>query len=308
MKMSTLSQIFKSRIAILCIGLLVALMGYFSLFTVAENELVILTRFGRPARIIKDAGLQMKLPGFLENINRFNKRSDLFETQPTQLLLGDKKPIIISCYVLWKIYDPLLFFQAMGQAANAVLKLGDIVNSKLSIVLADYTIDNIINTDADNVLLDKIEEQITQTANQNSIQKYGIKIQRTGVQRLAYPSVVINSVYERMRSERIKEADKIKAEGYEAAEKISIEAAKQAQEIKAKAQKQALILKGEGDKQAMEIYTKAYREGGEFFNFLQSLETYSAILGKDTTLILSTDSELFKYLQIDDKKNLGKPK
>ncbi|WP_020586991.1 protease modulator HflC [Desulfobacter curvatus] len=305
MKISVISQIFRLRIAIICIGLPVALVGYFSLFTVAENELVILTRFGRPVRIIENAGLQIKLPGFFENVNRFNKRSDLFETQPTQLLLGDKKPIIISCYVLWKIYDPLLFFQAMGQASNAVLKLGDIVNSKLSIVLADYTIDNIINTNAENVLLDKIEEQITETANKNSIKKYGIKIQRTGVQRLAYPSVVINSVYERMRSERIKEADKIKAEGYEAAEKISIEAEKQAREIKAKAQKEALILKGEGDKQSMEIYTKAYQEGGEFFNFLQSLETYSTILGKDTTLILSTDSELFKYLQLDAKEALG---
>ena len=290
------------------LGILAALLTYLSLFTVAENELVILTRFGRPARIIETAGLQIKLPGFFEKINRFNKRSDLFETQPTQLLLGDKKPIIISCYVLWKIYDPLLFFQAMGQTSNAVLKLGDIVNSKLSIVLADYTIDNIINTDARKVLLDEIEEQITETANKNSIRQYGIKIQRTGVKRLAYPSVVINSVYERMRSERIKEADKIKAEGYEAAEKISIEAEKQAQEIKAKAQKQALILKGEGDKQAMEIYTKAYGEGGEFFTFLRSLETYGSILGKDTTLILSTDSELFKYLQLDPKKNLENPR
>ena len=304
--MKNISQILKSPITIISSGLLVVLLGYFSLFTVAENELVILTRFGKPARIIKDSGLQIKYPGFFENINRFNKRSDLFETQPTQLLLGDKKPIIISCYVLWKIYDPLLFFQAMGQTSNAVQKIGDIVNSKLSMVLSDYTIDNIINTDADNVLLDKIEEQITKTANKNSIQKYGIEIQRTGVQRLAYPSVVINSVYERMRSERIKEADKIKAEGYEAAEKISIEAEKQAHEIKAKAQKEALILKGEGDKQSMEIYTKVYQEGGEFFNFLQSLETYSTILGKDTTLILSTDSELFKYLQLDNKENLGK--
>lgn len=308
MKIPMIFKILRSPAAFISTGVVLALLAYFSLFTVAENELVILSQFGKPTRIIKHAGLQVKLPGFLENINRFNKRSDLFETQPTQLLLGDKKPIIISCYVLWKIHDPLLFFQAMGQTANAVQKIGDIINSKLSIVLADYTIANIINTDAHKVLLDQIEAQITETANKNSIQKYGIEIQRTGVQRLAYPSVVINSVYERMRSERIKEADKIKAEGHEAAEKISIEAEKQAQQIKAEAQKQALILKGEGDKTSMEIYTKAYQKGPEFFNFLQSLETYSSILGKDTTLILSTDSELFKYLQLDDKQTLERTK
>ncbi len=297
----------KSKILIALCVVTVAVLGYFSLFTVAENELVIITQFGKPTRIIKDAGLGVKLPGFLESVNRFNKRSDLFETQPTQLLLGDKKPIIISCYVLWKIHDPLVFFQSMGQTANAVQKIGDIVNSKLSIVLSDYSIENIINTDAEQVLLDQIEQQVTQAANTNSIQKYGIEIQRTGVQRLAYPSVVINAVYERMRSERTKEADKIRAEGNEVAQKTTVEADKKAREIKAEAQKQALILKGEGDRQSMDIYTKAYRKGGEFFNFLQSLETYSSILGKNTTLILSTDSDLFKYLRIEKQKNGDQP-
>ena len=307
MQAPIVSRVRKSRLVLVGTGIVTVVLGCFSLFTVAENELVILTQFGKPVRIIRDAGLQLKLPGFFENVNRFNKRSDLFETQPVQLLLGDKKPIIISCYVLWKIHDPLLFYQAMGRTSNAVQKIGDIVNAKLSIILSDYTIDTIINTDAENVLLDEIEEQITEAANTNSIQKYGIEIQRTGVQRLAYPSVVTTSVYERMRSERIKEADKIRAEGYEAAEKISIEAEAKSREIKAKAQKEALILKGEGDKQSLEIYARAYREGGEFFNFLQSLETYNSILGKDTTMILSTDSDLFKYLQIEERNNLLLP-
>jgi membrane protease subunit HflC len=116
---------------------------------------------------------------------------------------------------------------------------------------------------------------------------------------LAYPSVVINAVFERMKSERTKEADKIRAEGKEVAQKITVGAEKKAREIKAEANKQALILKGEGDQASMEIYAEAYQQAGEFFDFLQSLETYSNILGKDTTLILSTDSDLFKYLQIE---------
>lgn len=279
--------------------LVLAVVSYFSLYTVPENELVIVTRFGKLSRIVENSGLHAKLPGFFESINRFDKRSDLFQTQPTQLLLGDKKPIIISCFVLWKIDDSLLFFQSMGRAESAVQKLGDIINSKLSIVLADYSIEDIINTEEGKVLLREIEEKVTNAANENSVQKYGIVIEKTGVQRLAYPEVVIDAVYERMKSERTKEADKIRAEGQEVAKKIMVEADKQASEIRAKAKREALILKGEGDYESMQIYTKAYSLGGEFFDFLKSLETYSNILGKDTTLVISTDSDLFKYLQIN---------
>jgi membrane protease subunit HflC len=285
----------------LCI-LLAGVGGYFSTYTVLENELIIVTQFGKPVRTIDTAGLHFKLPGFLESVNRFDKRSDMFETQPTQLLLGDKKPIIISCFVLWKIHDPLLFFQSMGRLDSAIQKIDDIISSKLSIVLADYAIEDIINTQKDRVLLSDIEAKVTQAANDNSIGKYGVVIQETGVQRLAYPAVVINAVYERMKSERTKEADKIRAEGKEVAQKITVGAEKKAREIKAEANKQALILKGEGDQESMAIYADAYRQGSEFFDFLQSLETYSNILGEETTLVISTDSDLFRYLQIEKSK------
>lgn len=272
---------------------------FFSCFTLQENEMAIVTRFGNPVRLIKNAGLHLKRPGLLETVNRFDKRADLFETQPTQLLLGDKKPLIVSCYILWRIADPLLFFQAVGPAENAVQRIGDIVNSKLSILLADYTIDNIINTDDNKVMLGELEKRVAAEANATSVSRYGVEIVDTGVQRLAYPSVVISAVYERMQSERTKEADKIRAEGMEMAQKITVEAEKQARQIKAEAEREALILKGEGDYESMSIYTSAYAQGGEFFSFLKSLETYSSILGRDTTLILSTESDLFRYLHKD---------
>jgi len=291
----------KRRLILIGASICLAVLTYFSLYTVAENELIIVTQFGKPVRIVEDAGLHLKLPGLFESVNRFDKRADLFETQPTQLLLGDKKPIIISCYILWQIKDPLLFFQSLGRSEGAVQRLGDIINSKLSIVLSDYSIENIINTSKEQVLLMEIEDRATVAANENSIKKYGVEILRTGVQRLAYPEVVIDAVYQRMQSEREKEAEKIRAEGQEVAQKTTAEADKQAREIRAEAQKQALILKGEGDRESMAIYTDAYRQGGDFFNFLKSLETYSSILGKDTTLVISTQSDLFKYLHIDKK-------
>lgn len=291
----------KRRLIIPLLLIITAVGAYFSLYTVKENELAIITQFGKPTRIVEDSGLHAKLPGFIESVNRFDKRADLFETNPTQLLLGDKKPIIISCYVLWKISDPLLYFQSIGQTENAVQKIGDIINSKLSIVLSDYSISNIINTADEQVKLSAIEQQATRSANENTIRKYGVEVLETGIQRVAYPAVVIDAVYERMRSERTKEADKIRAEGHEVAQKITVEADMEAREIKAVAKKEALILKGEGDYESMKIYTDAYEQGGEFFTFLKSLETYSSILGRDTTLVISTDSDLFKYLKIQEK-------
>ncbi len=291
----------KLKITITGATLMVAVLAYFSIYTIRENELVIVTQFGKPTRTIDQSGLHWKMPGFLETVNRFDKRSDLFVTKPTQLLLGDKKPIIISCYILWKIHDPLLFFQSMGKIESAVQRIGDVINSKLSIVLADYTISNIINVDREKVLLTQIENQVTTEANKNSVEKYGVEILKTGVQRLAYPAGVIEAVYDRMISERRKEAEKISAEGQEVAQKITVSAEKQAREIIAEAEKQALILKGEGDHDSMVIYAEAQKKGGEFFEFLQSLETYKTILGQDTTLIISTESDLFKYLQLDKK-------
>ena len=288
----------KRCIALLC-GVLMAFTLYGSLFTVEEHEDVIVTRFGRPMRTMQTAGIHLKLPGFLEKTNRFDKRIDMFETRPTQLLLGDKKPIIISCFVAWCISDPLLFFQSMGTSENAVLKLNDMVNSRLSIVLADYTDENIINVDHSTIRLKQIQRQVMEATNKSAMNKYGVSVLKIGIQRLAYPSIVIKAVYERMKSERKKEADKITAEGKEVANKIMVTADKEARGIKATAEKQALILKGEGDRKAMEIYAQAYGKDEEFFDFLQSLETYSNVLKENATLILSTDSELFKYLQLN---------
>ncbi len=287
------------RCILLFSGILIAIILYSSLFTVGEQEDVIITRFGKPVRNVSTAGIHFKLPGWLETVNRFDKRIDMFETRPTQLLLGDKKPIIISCFVAWSVNDPLLFFQSLGNQQNAVLKLNDMVNSRLSIVLSDYTDENIINIDRSLIRLKQIQQQVARATNENAVNKYGVTVLSVGIQRLAYPATVIKAVYDRMKSERKKEADKITAEGKEEANKIMIQADKDAREIKAAAEKQALIQKGEGDRKAMEIYAKAYGKDEAFFDFLKSLETYGNVLRDDTTLILSTDSELFKYLQID---------
>ena len=278
--------------------IVVLALAYFSTFTVKESESVVITQFGRPVRVVQQAGLHLKLPGFLQKVDRFDLRTDSYETQPIQLLLGDKNPIIVSCYIAWAVEKPLLFFQSVGYSQNAVQKLSDMVTSQLGIILGDYTLSNIINVDPEQIKLAEIEKRLRENSDSSAQDKYGINIAKIGIKRLAYPAIVIEAVYNRMKSERNKEAAKLRAEGKEEGMNIRTEADKKAKEIEAEAYRSSQILRGEGDRTAMNIYAEAYSQDPEFFDFLRSLETYRNILSKNTTLILSTDSELLKYLDI----------
>jgi len=269
-------------------------------FTIGESEFAIVTQFGRSVKIITEPGLYWKLPAFLQKVNRLNRRIQVFKTQPIQLLLGDKNPIIFNCYICWKLFDPLLFFQSVNKVDIAQQKLGDMINSQLGSVLGDYSLDNVINTSPELVKLEDMEKRLLANTNRMAKEKYGIEVVRIGIHRMAYPTIVANAVYNRMRAEREKEAMKYRAEGKEEAAKIEAQTDREVSEILAGAYKQAEIIKAEGDRKSMKIYADAYGEDQEFFDFLKSLETYKEILRTRSTLILSTDSPLFKYL-VDER-------
>jgi len=287
----------KTKLLLLTIIVITLILARYSLFTVNEKEFVVVTRFGKPVRTLEHAGLYFKRPGFLETVNRIEKRTKVFKTQPIQLLLGDKNPLIITCYICWKISDPLMFLQSLTSSDIVEQKIGDMVNSLLGSTLGDYSIENIINVRPEMVKLEEIEAGIMAESKQKAMEKYGIKIIDVGIRRLAYPEIVTQSVYNRMRAEREKEAKKYLAEGKEEAAKIEAQTDKEVAQIIAEANKEAEILKGQGDKEAMGIYAEAYGRDAGFFEFTKSLEACSEILKKKSTLILSTESEIFKYLK-----------
>ena len=284
------------RYKISVILLLILGLVFLSTFTVTEKESAVLTQFGKPTRTITDAGLHVKRPGFLETVNRIDKRTHVFTTQSIELLLGDKNPIVVNSYICWKVDDPLLFFQSLINADVATQKLGDMVNSQLGGVLGEYSLHNIINTDPAQVKIFEIEEKILTNTNSRPKDKYGIEVVQVGISNITYPKIVTKAVFNRMRSEREKEAKKFSAEGKEAASKIKAQADREASELLAEAYSQAQILKGEGDQQSLQMYSKAFAKDPEFFEFTKSMEIYKDILDRKSTLILSTDSELFKYL------------
>ncbi|MFO7735652.1 MAG: protease modulator HflC [bacterium] len=294
----------KFKIIFFLLAVLAAGILYLSLFTVKEHESVVVTQFGKLVRIEKKPGLHWKLPWIFNTVNRIDIRTRIIDTGDIQILLSDKNPLVINCYVAWKVNDPLVYLQAVGNDINAENKLRDMAGSAVGIIMGGYRKDDIIQTDKKDAYLkiSGIETEILQPIKEKSESRYGITPVKAGIQRMSYPAAVSESVYERMKSERNKEAARIRAEGRIASNRITAEADKEAEEIMAEAEKKALIIRGEADRKAMEILSESYSRAPEFYRFTNSLETYEKIFDKDTTLFLSTNSPILKYLDMGAEK------
>ena len=275
----------------------VAAVGYGAVFTVPEREVVIVSQFGRPVRIVEDAGLHIKAPLGVHRVIRLDRRLNVFETQVIQLMLGDRNPVVVTSFVAWRIDDPLRYYQSLGEATNAQLKLGDLVNSKMGTVLGQYELGDVISTDGVQVKLAEIEGRILEDVASQASEVFGIELVRVGVRRFGYPPIVSKAVFDRMKAEREKEASRHRAEGKEKATGIEAETDREVSEILAEAYKEAETIKGEGDSEAMRIYAEAYGQDQEFFLFLKSLEAYEKVLDENSTVVMSTDSDLFRYLE-----------
>ena len=285
------------RLTIPLIVVVVLAVAYSALFTVTEQEVAIVSQFGRPTRIVEDAGPHLKAPLGIHQVIRIDRRTAVFETQVIQLLLGDRNPVVVTCFVAWKVSDPLRFYQSLGDATNAELKLGDLINSEMGTVLGLYELQDVINTEAGAVKLAEIEERIAENTAARAEEVFGIELVRVGLRRFGYPPIVSKAVFDRMKAEREKEASRHRAEGKEKATGIEAETDREVAEILANAYKEAEGIKGEGDSEAMRIYAEAYGQDQELFLFLKSLETYENVLDENSTVVLSTDSDLFRYLE-----------
>ena len=284
-------------LALLVLALVAFGVGYLTSFTVNENEFVIVTEFGKTVKVVDEPGLHFKKPGFMQTVNRLDRRLHIFKSQPITLMLRDRNPIIIACMICWRITEPELFFRRVKDVKNANLKLSDMINNQLGAVLGGgYDLQNMINVNEEEVRLEEIENNVARNTQAVALKEYGVAIDRVGIRRLAYPAIVENSVYNRMRAEREKEAKKYRAEGRQKAAEIEADTDLKVKRIMAEAYRDAEKTKGKGEQEAMRIYAEAYGQDRNFFEFLESLKIYRQTLQENTTLILSTGSELFKHL------------
>src|SRR6056297_1788428 len=279
----------KKLLSFLMIVLVILLAYNFFTFTVDETKTAVVKQFCDLVKISKEPGLHFKMP-FVQNVIYLEDRILSYDIEPRKLITSDKKHLLVNNYALWKIDDPLKFVQSMsGQRSLAQTIIDDIVYSNLRNKLASETFNDIVSEKRVGYL-----DEITKESS-NKLTEYGVQLIDVKIKRADLPEENEEAVYDRMSSGREEKAKEIRAEGKKESEIIKAEAEKEAKIIVAQAEKKAQGLRGEGDAQALQIYSDAYSQDVEFYQFWRSLESYKNSLEEKSTVILSEDMEYLKY-------------
>ena len=297
------------------VGIVVVLIFLNSItYTIPETHQVVVTQFGKPIGVVKEPGLHFKKP-IVQQLNYFERRLLVWDGKPTQVPTLDKRYIWVDSFARWKIEDPLKFFQTVRNETSAHARLDDIVNSAVRNQISSYLLIEAIRTSnrpmltmtrgegekvAEVTKIEKGRNEIAQLILKEVIPstlKYGIRLVDIKIKRINYVEEVRKAVYERMIVERQRIAAKYRSEGE--GEMMEIRGRKEKEEkvILSKAYREAEETKGKADAEAIKIYAAAYSRDPEFYSFLKTLETYEKTLGEKSIIIISTDSDYFKYLK-----------
>lgn len=275
---------------ILIIGVLVVLLGLSSIFVVDEREQVVILQFGKPVRTISEPGLNMKVPFPIQEKIIFDNRLLEYDSPPEEILSKDKKTLIVDNYVRWKIVDPLQFLKTVQAIPTALSRMDDIVYSELRRELGTHDMVDIITDNREAIM-----EVVTQASNEATMD-YGISVVDVRIRRVDLPTENEESIYARMDAERKRQANKFRSEGEEEAQKIRAATDKDKTIILADAYKEAERVRGEGDAKAVEVYADAYSADPKFYEFVRTLDAYKKVIDDKTTLVLPSNSRLFKLL------------
>ena len=278
------------NIALIVIAGLVVLFFWFALYTIDETEQAIILEFGKPmGETISSPGLHFKLPW--QSVIKFENRILEYDVEPQAIITKDKKKLEVDNYARWRIANPLLFYRSVRTLNGALSRIDPIVYSELRVELGKHVLSDIV--DSNRV---KIMETVSNET-QIKLAEYGIDIIDVRIKRADLSKENERAVFDRMRAERLRIAKQYRSEGEEKAMKIRAETDKEKTIILANAYKESQILRGEGDAKAVEIYAKAFQSDPKFYEFIRTLEAYEKVVDKKSTLILSTDSDLFRLLK-----------
>jgi len=262
---------------------------YLSLFTVKEINQAIVLQFGDPKRVIAEPGLQVKIP-FIQNVVFIDRRILSLDPQPEEVIASDQKRLIVDAYARFKIVDPLKFYISVGDERVARSRLATIINSRLRSVLGRQSLATLLSEDRAKQMA------IIQEGVNNEAKKFGIRIIDVRIKRADLPQANSEAIYKRMQTEREREAKEFRARGAEMAVTITSTADKEVTVLLANAKKQSEIMKGEGDGKRNKIFAEAFGKDPEFFSFYRAMQAYeTALIGGETSLILSPDSDFFKF-------------
>ena len=301
---------------LVALGAAVALLLFASVYTVSETEQVILTQFGRPlGGVLKEPGLHVKVP-FIQTVHRFDKRWLEYDGDPNEIPTKDKKYIWVDTYARWRIADPLRFFQAVRDERGGQSRLDDIVDGETRNAVASFDLIEVVRSS--NRPFQVTEElagigsaeamapvavgrsKIAQIILEKSARitpEFGIELVDVRFKRINYVDTVQQKVFERMISERRRIAERSRSEGQGRAAEIRGQKERDMLSASSAGYKTAQEIKGAADAKATTIYASAYGRDPDLYQFLKSMETLNASLDEKAWLILSTDSELLKYLK-----------
>lgn len=284
------------NIVLIVVAAFLAIAFASALVVVDETEHVVITQFGRPVDVLSDAGLHAKIPAPIQRVTRIDKRI-LFSEQPaTELLTSDKKNVVVSTYLSWRIADPLRFLTSLRTREAAEARLAALVQSELGSTLGNAAFSDVVPAPTDGGGLEAVELRVQKACQDAAARDFGIDVVGFGVTRLGYPAQNLQSVFARMRAERERLARGHRSEGKAAAQKIRAEADRERSTALANAEAEAQRLEGEGEAEAARVYAEAYRGHEEFYRFLRTLESYEKVLQENTTLVLPADSPFLDLL------------
>ncbi len=313
--------------AIIVVIALIALYLFSAAYTVSETEQAIITQFGKPVgEPISDAGLHFKIP-FIQDVNRLEKRILEWDGRPNEMPTKDKTYIVVDTFGRWRIHDAKQFFLRLTDERSAQSRLDDILGSETRNAIAKHELIELVRTTKDRepvrdvtiaeapgnigILYPikmgraKIEQEIFEAA-KDKLDDFGIELLDVRFKRINYNESVQQRIYDRMTSERQQIAERFRSEGAGEAAKILGKKEKDLLEIESEAYKTVQEIHGAADAKATEIYAQAYNQSEDsssFYEFIKTMETYQEMLDQDSTMILTTDSDIFKFLKRIDNTN-----
>ena len=278
--------------------LLVAIViGYSSIFTVRQTEQVLLVRLGEPVRVVTEPGLNFKMP-FIDTVISIDKRILDLENPAQEVIASDQKRLVVDAFARYRIKDALRFYQSIGSIQAANIQLTTLLNASLRRVLGEVTFINVVRDERE-ALMSRIQQQLDREA-----ANYGISVVDVRIRRADLPEQNSQAVYQRMQTERQREAAEFRAQGGQKAQEIRSRADREATVIIADANSQAEQVRGDGDGERNKLFAEAYGKDADFFAFYRSMTAYeNSMKGNDTRFLLRPDSEFFRYFA----NPVGKP-
>jgi membrane protease subunit HflC len=276
------------------------LIAFNAFFTVHQAQQAIVLQFGEPRRDIQEPGLHFKRP-FLENVIYFDKRLLDFDADAQEVIMLDQRRLVVDAFARYRIVNPLLFYQTVGTEQSMRARLGAIVNASLRNVLGSVPFSAVLSNRRGE-LMRQISDLVVREA-----RPFGVEIEDVRIMRADLHPDNSPAIYARMQTEREREARTERAQGAEASQRIRAEAERDRTVIIAEAQRQAQVLRGQGDADATRIFAEAFNRDPQFYSFYRSLQAYRQSIGEGTTLVLTPESEFFRFFRDMSGTTQGAP-